>query len=89
MNHWRDICEHPFHELVYESLVTNFEESVRSLLDYCHLSWHPGCLLFHETRRPAKTASQYQVKMPLYKTSIGRWRHYEQFLGELRLCLNR
>ncbi len=89
MVYWSDVCPRPAYEVVYERMVTDFEDSVRGLLDYCRLDWHPNCLAFHETRRPARTASQYQVKMPLYKTSIGRWRHYEPFLGELRSILNR
>jgi tetratricopeptide (TPR) repeat protein len=88
MAYWRDICQRRFYEASYEIMANHFEESVRALLDYCGLSWNAKCLEFYKTSRPVKTASMYQVKMPLYRTSIGRWRHYEAFLSELRVNLS-
>jgi len=33
---------------------------------------------------PVATPSTWQVRQPMYKTSIGRWRDYEPWLGEFR-----
>jgi len=87
MAHWRRVCPRPFLEVDYEEVVSDPESSIRKLLDYCGLAWHPGCLEFHRARRNSCTASFYQVKLPLYKTSVRRWRNYEHHLGDLRRML--
>ncbi len=33
-------------------------------------------------------ASNVQVRQPLYRSSLGRWRHYEAYLGPLLAELN-
>jgi hypothetical protein len=40
-------------------------------------------LAFHETRRPVRTASVTQVREPIYRRSLARWKHYEKALGGL------
>ena len=40
-------------------------------------------LRFYENRRHVATASQAQVRRPVYRSSIGRWRHYERHLEPL------
>ncbi len=57
------------------------------MIEFCGLAWDPRCLDFHNTTRPVHTASSYQVRQPLYKESIGRWRHYEKHLGPLKEAL--
>ena len=57
---------------------------VRRILEFIGLEWHPQCLDFHQTERPIITASFWQVRQRIYQDSVGRWRNYEKFLGELR-----
>lgn len=83
MGHWRRVLPVPLHDVDYEDMVADLEGTVRKLVSVCGLEWHPACLEFHRTRRPVRTASARQVRTPLYSTSVGRWRHYEQELGEL------
>jgi hypothetical protein len=45
--------------------------------------------VFHKTDRPVRTASATQVRHPIYKTAVGRWRVYEQYLGPLFSALER
>lgn len=66
--------------VTYEALVADPESHIRKILDYCGLSWDDRCLNFHETKNPVRTASVRQVRMPLYKTSVERWRRYEKHL---------
>jgi hypothetical protein len=70
-------------EVVYERLVDDFENEARRLVELCGLDWEPGCLNFHETSRPVHTASVTQVRQPLYRRSVARWKHYEEGLGPL------
>ncbi|MFA6899626.1 MAG: tetratricopeptide repeat protein [Desulfurivibrionaceae bacterium] len=84
MEHWRNTLPPGMMlELRYEDLVGNHENEIRRLLDHCGLEWHPDCLAFHTTKRPVHTASVIQVRQPLYKTSVARWKRYEKQLGPL------
>jgi tetratricopeptide (TPR) repeat protein len=84
MDHWRAVLPaDSMLEISYETLVTDLEGQTRRILDYCGLPWDDRCLSFHETERPVRTASLSQVRRPLYRSAIGRWRHYEKHLQPL------
>ncbi len=87
MDHWRQVLPVPMLEVDYEDLVANQDSVSRRLIAHCGLDWDDRCLAFHETERPVGTASTWQVRQPIYKTSVKRWHHYEQFLGPLRAAL--
>jgi hypothetical protein len=70
-------------EVRYEDLVANLEAESRRLIAFLGLEWEPACLAFHETERPVFTASLWQVRQPLYSSSVGRWRNYRTHLGPL------
>lgn len=75
MAHWRDVLpESAILEVDYENLVADLETQARRIVAYCGLPWDDGCLSFHESRQSIKTASAVQVRQPLYRTSVGRWR---------------
>jgi tetratricopeptide (TPR) repeat protein len=83
MDHWHDVLPGRVLTVQYEEMVTDFENQVRRLLEYCELPWEDACINFYETERPVRTASSEQVRQPIYSQSINRWRRYEQYLGEL------
>jgi tetratricopeptide (TPR) repeat protein len=83
MAHWRGHSSLRIHEVVYEELVTRQEETTRELLEYLGLDWEPACMKFHELDRVVATASHAQVRRPLYRGSLGRFRHYEAHLAPL------
>ena len=83
MDHWRKVLPAPPLDVVYEELVEDPEGVARRIVKWCGLEWEPGCLRFYETRRPVRTASALQVRRPIYKSSVGRWKNYEKSLGEL------
>lgn len=65
-----------FCELRYEDIVTDFEPAVRRLLDFCGLGFEEACLNFHENDAPVATASAAQVRQPLYRSALDRWKRY-------------
>ncbi len=67
----------------YEETVADLEGVARKLVAWCGLAWEPKCLEFHEAKRPVSTASAVQVRQPIYTTSVGRWKHYQQSLATL------
>lgn len=83
MDHWRSSLPAQPYEQEYEAMIADPEASVRKLLDFCGLSWQPECLDFHLTRRAPRTASSFQVKMPLYSRSVGRWVNYQRHITGL------
>jgi hypothetical protein len=91
MAHWAEVlpraATHPMLELQYEDLIADQEGVSREIVAFCGLEWDERCLAFHHTRRPVRTASQWQVRQPLFTSSVGRWRHYEKHLGALKAAL--
>ncbi len=84
MEHWRSVLPvGAMLDVTYEEVVDNLEEQARRLIDYCGLRWDDRCLSFHETSRPIRTASNVQVRRPLYRSSLARWRRYEAYLAPL------
>jgi hypothetical protein len=70
-------------EVHYEELVDDVERAARRIIAHCGLAWNARCLDFHRTERPIRTASAAQVRQPIYKSSVGRWRRYENLIGPL------
>ena len=83
MVHWQRVLPLPIHDIQYESVVADLEGEARRLLDFCGLDWHPECLEFYHSKRPVFTASNVQVRQPVYTSSVGRWRQYEDQLQPL------
>ncbi len=83
MNHWRSVLPVPIHEVDYEETVDDLEAVARRLVAACGLEWEPACLDFHRNERPIRTASVTQVRQPVYKRSVARWKNYEPALTEL------
>ena len=65
-----------FREVHYEALVTDFEQEARGLLAFCDLPFEKACLDFHENAAPVATASSAQVRQPLYRSALARWKRY-------------
>ncbi len=88
MAHWRDILPADrFMEVRYEDIVHDQENQTRALLDFCDLPWEDACLRFHENTAAVSTASSVQVRQPLYRGSIDRWKKYGGKLDALKAAL--
>jgi hypothetical protein len=89
MKHWRKVISLPLLEITYEQLVNNQKELTQKLLNFCNLEWCDDCLEFYKQKRNVYTASYNQVRQPMYKNSIGRWRNYENHISALKKGLMR
>jgi tetratricopeptide (TPR) repeat protein len=87
MAHWSSVLDIPVHSVDYETLIESPETVVRELLAFLDLPWEPQCLAFHASGRVVRTASHDQVRRPLYRSSVGRWRAFEPWLEPLEHAL--
>lgn len=81
---YRELIEH-WHQVLpqgvlmtvyYEDVVSDTEKEAKRLIEFLGLPWNKKCLDFHKSDRPVKTASVAQVRKPIYKTSVKRWKKY-------------
>ncbi len=84
MQHWRTVLpSDAFLDVRYEDVVADQEAQSRRIVEYCGLEWDEACLDFHKNKRAIQTASVMQVRQPIYRSSVERWKKYESFLAPL------
>jgi tetratricopeptide (TPR) repeat protein len=73
----------PMHVVRYESVITDFDDQVRGVLEFLGLPWEDGVRDYQSTARQRRisTPSARDVTRPLYTTSIGKWQHYHEAIG--------
>jgi tetratricopeptide (TPR) repeat protein len=85
MQHWRSILPaQSMLDLPYEGLVDDAELWSRKMVEFIGLPWDPQCSEFQHTRRDVITASKWQVRQAISRSSVQRWRNYERYIGPLR-----
>ena len=83
MDFWHRRFPGKVYELQYESLTENQEQESRRLIEYLDLPWEDACLDFHKTERLVRSASNAQVRQPIYKGSSDAWRSFEDHLAPM------
>ena len=84
IDHWQEDLGDALMTIHYEDLVNEQENISRELLGFCGLEWEDACLEFYKSDSASSTASAVQVRQPMYKSSLGKWKLYEKHLGPLR-----
>ena len=88
MAHWeRVLPPGKILEVHYERLTEDSATEGRRMLEACGLDWDESRLRFYEQSRVVKTASVWQARQPIYRTSQMRWKRYASHLGELPAVL--
>jgi tetratricopeptide (TPR) repeat protein len=88
MEHWRKVLPADrLLEVDYEELVADRERVTRQMVDFCGLEWDDACLEPERNPRAVSTLSVWQVRQPVYRTSVERWRKFEPWLGEFKKLL--
>jgi tetratricopeptide (TPR) repeat protein len=84
MEHWRrTLPRDAILDVSYEELVEKQAACSRRIVDYVGLEWDDRCLSFHLTDRTVRTVSKWQVRQPMNRSSVDRWRNYEKFIAPL------
>ena len=87
MDHWHAVLPIRIFDVQYEELIASQEEVSRQMIDHVGLEWHEACLSFHQQERTITTASHTQVRQPIYRSSVEKWRKYESHLKPLQQAL--
>ena len=88
LDHWDKVLPVSMYHANYEALIANPEQVSAEIVAACELPWDEQCLRFYENSRPVHTASNWQVRQPIYPRSVGRWRHYETHLTDVIASLS-
>jgi tetratricopeptide (TPR) repeat protein len=83
LRHWRRVLGDHLIEVAYEDLIDDPDPQIRRLIERAGLPWDDRCLRFHDFERAVTTPSDWQVRQPIFRRSMGRWRNYEAWLGPL------
>ena len=83
MKYWKSTLPIAIHTIEYENLVSDPESHTRALLDFCGLPWNDACLNHASAKNSVQTPSKWQVRQPIYRSSMGNWRRYENQLRPL------
>jgi hypothetical protein len=89
MAYWQRLPGHRVLAVRYEQLVESPEAVSREVAAFCGLEWSPDCLAVERRTEAAFTFSELQVRRPLNREGIGRWRHYADQLAGFRHSLER
>jgi len=90
MKHWADILpEGVMYEFNYEEMVQHQEIETLKLLSACHLESDDACFQFQKSKNVTITASQAQVRKPMYASSMGAAEPYKENLQVLTDILAR
>lgn len=84
MAFWADLLPGRVLQLQYETLVADQEAESRRLYAHCGLGWTDDALAFHTNSAAVATPSAAQVRRPMYKDSVARWRAHEAALGPVQ-----
>ncbi|MBF0382758.1 MAG: sulfotransferase, partial [Magnetococcales bacterium] len=87
MEHWQTLFPGFIYDLDYENLIADQEGETRKLLQFCGLDWTDSCLDFHKNNREVESASNVQVREPIYPTSVKRWLKFKSELQPLITAL--
>ena len=90
MAHWHSIADDlgvSILDVTYSDIVGDLETSARAIVEHVGLGWDDACLRFDRVQKAARTASNDQVRRPIYTSSLDRASNYESHIGPLRAGL--
>ncbi|MEE4304018.1 MAG: sulfotransferase [Wenzhouxiangella sp.] len=83
VEHWKRALPDRVRSVSYETLVDSPEATLRPLLEWIGMPWDDACLDFHTRTGDVATPSRWQVRQPIYRSSIGRWRNFRPHIAPL------
>ena len=84
MDHWKNVLPNPILDVSYEDVVADTEGMARKIIDFLGLEWNSACLAFQDNTQRVETSSLWQVRQPIYRNSVKRWKRYEAHMAPLK-----
>lgn len=84
MAHWANVLPNPIMDVAYEEVVGDIEGTARKVIAFLGLDWDDACLNYQDVDNRVRTLSSWQVRQPIYKNSVKRWKRYDRFLEPLK-----
>ena len=89
MNHWEMLFPNRILNIDYEKNVEDPEFWAKKMIEHVNLPWNEACLSPHKNSRSVVTLSLWQVRQPIYKTSVRRSDHFAKYLHPLKDILEK
>ena len=83
MDHWDRVLPGKILRFNNEDVVEDLENQVSRLLEFLEIPFEEQCISFYETDRLIRTPSSEQVRKPVNKDGMGRWKPYAKYLKPL------
>jgi len=83
MNHWDEVLPGKILRVNNEDVVDDLEGQVTRMLEFLEIPFEEACISFHETERLVRTPSSEQVRKPVNKDGMERWKPYSKNLKPL------
>ena len=80
MSKYKNRFRSKIYDLNYDSLVSNPNKEIKSLISWLGWKWDDTYLSPHLNSRSVSTASSIQVRSPINSKSIGGWKNYKDML---------
>jgi len=87
MDHWNAVLPNKVLKVNNEDIIEDLEGQVKRMLEFLELPYEEECISFYETDRSVRTASSEQVRRPINKDGMERWKPYSKNLKPLLNCL--
>ena len=83
MHHWEKVLPGKILRVNNEDVISDLDGQVNRILEFLDLPFEEECISFYETNRSVRTASSEQVRKPINKDGMGRWKPYAKYLKPL------
>ena len=83
MNHWDEVLPGKVLRVNNEDVVDDLEGQVTRMLEFIGIPFEEECISFYETDRLVRTPSSEQVRRPVNKDGMERWKPYAKYLKPL------
>ncbi len=83
MNHWDEVLPNKILRVNNEDIIDDLQGQVARMLEFLELPFEDSCITFYETDRSVRTASSEQVRKPINKSGMDRWKPYAKHLKPL------
>lgn len=84
MAHWQRVLPLPVHTVDYEQFVADPRAAIDALLPQLALAPMDWTRAYATATGPITSASQWQARQSVHTRSVGRWRHYAEYVPELQ-----